>query len=181
MARGKQWMPATLLFFALGASGAQAEECTAGGGRGDWRYDCAADGSCILRPTRVVLENQHGRAEETAFPLRFVIGPTSGITVAALPDSPADRLEISYGGEILATVPAGASGGFAIGQGKTLVDIGHALEGGKRLLLVFVDTELAVNTAVAALGHDGFDASLAGALAASEAILAAARDEQPCP
>jgi hypothetical protein len=166
MVRGKQWMRAALPLAALcAAAEARAEGCPAQGVHGAWRYDCAAEG-CSLRPTRVVVENQHGRIEDEAFPLRFVVGSVSGITVGALPESPADRLEITYGGEVLATVAADGDGGFAIGQGKTLVEIGHALEAGKRLLLVFVDTGLGVNTAVAALGHDGFAAAMAAALAA---------------
>lgn len=181
MGLGKGWIRTALLFAALGmASAARAETCTAGGAHGAWRYDCVAD-SCTLRPTRVIVENQHGRVEDDRFPLRFVLGPSSGITVEALPDSVADRLEITYAGDVLATVEAGADGGFAIGQGKTLVDIGHALEDGKRLLLVFVDTSLAVNTAVAALGHDGFGATLAEALAIAGAIATAAQEQQPCP
>lgn len=153
------------------ASPAASQGCTSEGRHGVWRYSCAA-GSCTLRPSSVVTENQHGRVEEDRFPFSFILGASPRIAIGTPPDATADRLDITYSGDVLASADADARGGFSISDGKTFVALGHALQGGKRLVLVFKDRAQDMITAVAAIGHEGFDRSFQDALVALDAAAA---------
>jgi hypothetical protein len=162
--------------FSTCTTAAYSESCASQGGHGDWRYTCEGE-SCTLEPTRVITENQHGTVEDPDFPFFFVVGPSARIAIELPPDTVADRLEITYSGDIFASATATDGGSFSIAPGKAFVDVGRALESGKRLLLVFIDTSRRVNTAVAALAHDGFAETFRSALAAAEAAAAG----QTCP
>jgi hypothetical protein len=120
---------------------------------------------------------QLGTLEDEAFGFRLVIAPPSYIEVKAPPETPTDLLQASAAGGVSVEVEPESDGTFAIRKRDRVMALVEALRGGKRLLLVFVDRTRNVNTAVAAIGHDGFDETLRAAFAAADA----SNGGSPCP
>jgi hypothetical protein len=156
-----------------------ADACARAGGHGVWRFACKGQ-ACTLQPTTVALMDQDGTHQDSAFGLRLVIDPPSHIVVPTPPSATADLLQASATAGVIAEAVPRSDAVFTFSQPDKVMALVEALQAGKRLLLVFVDTTLSVNTAVAAVGHDGFAATLKDAFAAADAS-AAANGDGACP
>ncbi|MBX6324288.1 MAG: hypothetical protein IRY94_20955 [Rhodospirillaceae bacterium] len=159
---------AALLAATLGAHAAgAAEDCRHAGGHGLWRYECAG-AACALSPVAVPVMDGHGTHTDEAFGFRLDIAPPARIRVSAPAGTVADRLQASANAGVIAETAADGDGGFVFSKPGQVMALVDALEAGQRLLLVFLDKGRGVNTAVAAVGHDGFAATLGEAFGAAE-------------
>jgi hypothetical protein len=172
-------LAALVLALAMQSGAAQAADaCARAGGHGVWRFACKGQ-ACTLQPTTVALMDQDGTHQESAFGLRLVIDPPSHIVVPTPPSATADLLQASATAGVIAEAVPDSETVFTFSEPDKVMALVEALQAGKRLLLVFVDTALSVNTAVAAIGHEGFAATLKDAFAAADA--AAASEGAACP